>query len=190
MTKLYSECRPTSCTIGALSTSAKAKAAPVTFDGKILTCALATPTTPLTSPFQLGSFEAGATRVNLCLQVPQELANWARGIEGLAKEAVQRESCRLLARHLSAEAVELAFTSCVKTGASETLRVKVNLEGTERPCLVWAPDGTQRAMPDDIRNTNLTPDIEVKGLWINGGRFGLIFECINLLVDKAPVKSP
>ena len=29
-----------------------------------------------------------------------------------------------------------------------------------------------------------------KGVWVNGGRVGLIFECINLLVDKAPVKSP
>ena len=181
---------PSTCAIGDLATSAKAKLAPVTFDGALLRQALGSPEAPLTCPFNVGSFDPGATRVNICFKVPPDVAAYVRQVEGLLVDEVQRQSARLLGRELTKQATLDCFTSGLKQGAMETMRCKLNLLGTSRPCRVWAPDGTAREMPEDVRTCEVVPMVEVRSIWINGGRFGAMWEVTDLRVNSVAVKCP
>ena len=181
---------PSTCAIGDLATSAKAKLAPVTFDGALLRQALGSPEVPLTCPFNVGSFDPGATRVNICFKVPPDVSSYVRQVESLIVNEVQMQSARLLGRELAPHEAQNCFTSALKQGGMETMRCKLNLLGTSRPCRVWAPDGACREMPEDVRNCEVVPMVEVRSVWINGGRFGAMWEVTDLRVNAVVAKCP
>ena len=181
---------PSTCSIGDLAASAKAKLAPVTFDGDLLRQSLGSPEAPLTCPFNVGSFDPGATRVNICFKITPEVLTYVSHIENLVVEEVQRQSVRLFGRELSQRAALDSFTSGLKQGTMATMRCKLNLSGTSRPCRVWTPDGAPREMPEDVRNCELVPMVEARSIWINGGRFGAMWEVTDLRVNAVVARSP
>ncbi|MEY2711041.1 MAG: hypothetical protein RL487_824 [Actinomycetota bacterium] len=182
---------PETCEIGAVSQSAKAKTAPLTFDRQLFSCSLTTPECPLTTPFPLSSFDPNAVRQNLSLQVTPEIGAFVERMEAKVLAAATRDSARIFGREMTAESVKAAFCSCLKAGGGPTLlRCKINTEASARPCLCWDKEGQQRALPEDIRGWGMVPKVNLQSLWLNAGRIGCIWEVTDLLVERMALKSP
>ena len=187
---IFSETPVVSARIGDLILSARAKIAPLTINGKTLTVGLATTDAPLKTPYNYGSFDgAPTTRVNLCFEVGSELYGWVQSLERKVIEEATRRSKDLFGREMPSEEVARSFTTNLKEGSFQSLKVKMNLQGL-RIIRCWDSDGKARALPDDVRMCSMLPLVEARSLWVQSGRFGIMWEAVDLRIEEAQAKCP
>ena len=187
---LFSSTPVVSARIGNLVSSARAKIAPLTVNGKILTIGLAKTDAPLKCPYQYGSFDgAPTTRVNLCFEVGSELYGWVQSLERKVIEEATRRSKDLFGREMPLEEVARTFTTNLKEGSFQSFKVKMNLQG-QRIVRCWDSDGKARALPDDVRTCSVLPLVEARSVWVQSGRFGIMWEAVDLRIEETQSKCP
>ena len=187
---LFSETPVVSVKIGDLISSARAKIAPLTINGKVLTVGLAKTDAPLKCPYQYGSFDgAPATRVNICFEIIPDLYAWVQSLERKVIEEAARRSKDLFGREMTLEEVSRTFTSNLKEGSFQSLKVKMSLSGL-RAVRCWDGDGKARALPEDVRTCSVVPMVEIRSIWVQSGRFGVMWELVDLRLEDSMAKCP
>ena len=140
------------------------------------------------APFGASAFnDEKATRLTLELDVSRSPV---LEVLGLAEQAIiTKAHAAGIFESQSLEDVTKTFKSSVAYSEKYTAfrwRTKLNTVGF-KPCRFFlAPDKTRVQYDDlDLRQSTVRPHVCFKGLWKQGGQWGLQFEVLNLLVQPA-----
>ena len=139
------------------------------------------------APFGASAFnDPQATRLTLELDITQSPVLEAIN---LAEQAIIKKAHAMGIFEGSIEDAAKSFKSSVSFSEKYTafrLRTKLNTVGV-KPCRFFlAPDKIKVPYDDlDLRHATVRPHICFKGLWKQGGQWGLQFEVLNLLVQPA-----
>jgi len=186
----FSNTRIETVCIGDLVSSARAKVAALTCNGKVLRVSWANADSPLRCPFNYGTYDGQEqTRVNLTFEAPPELCAWIRDFEEKIIQEVTNRSEHYLKQELPFVEVNNRFSSSVKEGTVPAARVKLNVSGP-RAVRVWDTGNIKTALPSDMRGLLACPLVEAKHLWFNAGRWGVVWELTDLRVEEAELSCP
>ena len=186
----FSETRIQAVCVGDLVSSARAKVAAITANGKVLRVSWANASAPLRCPFNYGTFDgAEQTRVNLTFEAPPDLVAWIHDFEERVIQQVAVRSEHYLKQEFPFDEVKSRFTSTIKEGAMPLARVKLNTTGP-RAVRVWNAKNEKVELPSDMRGMTACPLADAKHLWVNAGRWGIIWELTDLRVEEAEVSCP
>ena len=139
------------------------------------------------APFGASAFnDPQATRLTLELDISQSPVLEAIN---LAEQAIIKKAHAMGIFEGSIEDAVKSFKSSVSFSEKYSafrLRTKLNTVGA-KPCRFFMhPDKTQVSYDDlNLRNSRVRPHICFKGLWKQGGQWGLQLEVLNLLVQSA-----
>ena len=139
------------------------------------------------APFGASAFnDEKATRLTLELDISKSPV---LEVLGLAEQAIIEKAHAAGIFEGSLEDVTKTFKSSVSYSDKYTAfrwRTKLNTVGV-KPCRFFlAPDKTRVQYDDlDLRQSTVRPHVCFKGLWKQGGQWGLQFEVLNLLVQPA-----
>ena len=173
--------------VGEVLVNTRSRTASLTFNGKVLTASLGSPSAPLRCPHNYGTYDKEPSqRVNLSFEVDAELGEWIAAVEHAVLEEATKQSFRLFTRTLTREEVERDFNSSLK---KSVLRAKMNISGI-RAVRCWNSTGEQWPLPKDLRGMSVTPLVEVRALWFAAGRFGIVWELTDMLVEQTVTKNP
>ena len=187
---MYSAIEARELTLGPLQATAKSKSAPVFVNGAPLRAMLATPQAPLRIPFEWGNFDqSDSARVQLCLEIPDDLRAWVESLESLAALAVADRSQELFKRKVSPEDARRTMCSALRTTDGTLLKLKVNRAGPN-VVRVWTPEGAEAAVPAVTRNSFCAPVVELKSLWVNASQWGLLWQISDAIFVQPPKAFP
>ena len=140
------------------------------------------------APFGASAFnDEKATRLTLELDISKSPV---LEVLGAAEAAIIKKAHGMgIFENQSLDDVTKTFKSSVAYSEKYTafrLRTKLNTVGV-KPCRFFlAPDKIKVPYDDlDLRHATVRPHICFKGLWKQGGQWGLQFEVLNLLVQPA-----
>ena len=140
------------------------------------------------APFGASAFnDEKATRLTLELDISKSPV---LEVLGLAEAAIIKKAHEMgIFENQSLDDVTKTFKSSVAYSDKYTAfrwRTKLNTVGV-KPCRFFlAPDKIKVPCDDvDLRHATVRPHICFKGLWKQGGQWGLQFEVLNLLVQPA-----
>ena len=190
--RLFADFSVGSVSIGPLVVAAKAKSAPLAFDGQgPLTALLASPGDPLRIPFEWGNYDKdeASSRVSMCLEVPFELKAWVLGVESALVAAASKHSQALFKKDLGEEELRRTFSSAIRSSGGDLLKVKVNRWGPNA-LRCWSAAGEQAPVPEGVRGSWCAPAVEVKHLWISGNLWGAVWQVTDAVFTTPQVKCP
>ena len=100
-----------------------------------------------------------------------------------AQSYIEEHSERLFKKKLNRSQIEEHYRSPVtrKEGYQSLLRCKLNTEGRHQ-VRVWDQDGQRTPLPEDLRDYDLVPRLQISHLWILGRDFGFSLNCFDLMV--------
>ena len=168
------------------------KSANILSNGQPPTKRLATPSSPLYSPYGISSFDPSSTRQSLDFNVPPDLAEWLQKLDDWAFKTLLKESPRFFKRQVSEQELTLMFQSCIKkhskgdTQYNDSVRTKFS----KGKLKLWSFDHQPREAPVDFRHCDLVGMVQVRCFWFSGSQCGVCLELGDLMCREQTRDCP
>ena len=174
--------------LGDVQTSTKGiKSAPITDKkGNPVFCMLTKEDQPLSAPFGASAYNGPtAIRQSICFRCHEQLESAMTSIDSYMAQYVKEHSQRLF------KGKQMTYKPClsIKEDCAALLRAKVNVGGS-KPCRFWTNKYARCDAPDEFKNLDLVPRINVRSLWIMGSDCGLTLECTDIMFDDQQETCP
>ena len=133
--------------------------------------------------------------MNLDLSCTESMLETLAQIDDWALAQLAKDTKLYFKKELSENELRSAYRTCAtaheKGGVQypATVRAKVMLEGPNK-IRCWGPNKEPRDIPLDFRGCKLTPQLVVKSLWLMNGSAGVLFECLDLIVEEEDISCP
>ena len=139
------------------------------------------PTSRVTCPFGISSWEEDATRKNLEIRCTPELEAYFGSFDEWAISYIAQNSGRLLKKELSEQTIRQNYKPALNQKADypALLRTKVNTVGTKE-VRFWDEHGNSAKEPDDWKAVACSVRLNIRSLWIMGSSFGWTVECTDV----------
>ena len=133
-----------------------------------------------------------ATRVSVCFKSTPEIEDYIHELEQWILKEVASNPTMYLGQSCTAAQVQERFTSALKTSDKGYvhLRVKMNISGRSQVKCWDANTRLPRPPPDDWTLCEVTPFLQIKGLWVMSKDFGLLLEMSDALVSESSQLCP
>ena len=143
-------------------------------------------TNVLRSPFDASGYnDPEASRVSLCLEADEELAEWCTELDAEILKICTRQSQKLFGKHIYIDSdLKPNYYSALKTNekyGTHLFKTKMNKVG-KGAVRVWNKGGLPREMPETWQGLHLQARVVLKSLWIQSRNFGLTFEITDAMI--------
>jgi len=140
------------------------------------------------APFGPGSFDRdpGATRQNLEIRATNEMERFFGALDEWVVDYLSAHSTRLFKKPLSLAQIKEIYHPVLRRveGYQPLMRTKINMPSSRGAVKVWSPNGEQRDLPKDWRDTDLKARLHVSHLWVMGAACGIVCNCTDLLIQS------
>jgi hypothetical protein len=132
-----------------------------------------------------------ATRVNLCLQMTDSLAEQLKSLDRSLITALSADSKKYFGQNLSADEVKNRMQPSVKVSEKgfDHWRCKLNLSGRGK-VQCYSMDKTVRALPENWLAVSVRPRVQIKSIWIMSKEIGVIYEVVACQIDESVQECP
>ena len=161
-------------------------------NGAKVTLTIGTPQDPVTSPFGATSFNEGeTTRKTLELNLTVEQEKQWLDFDDWAVPYLAKHSYRLFKKILTEEQVLENYRSPVtkKGDYRAHLRCKINTEGAHI-VRCWDMARERVALPEDLRETEMTARVQLSHLWQMSKEYGFVFQVTDLQLRSSATECP
>ena len=138
--------------------------------------------------FEPGTFSGEpASRVNMQFKA-STVQETLRALDAWIVFYVQANAERILGKAATKEEVQNRYQPCLKTSDKyePTFKCKVNMQEPYK-VKMWGDDRKPREAPASWKGLLVAPKLRLKGLWIMGKDFGVLWEATDLMFeDQAP----
>ena len=132
-----------------------------------------------------------ATRVNLCLQMTDSLAEQLKSLDRSLITAIAADSKKYFGQTLSVDEVKNRMQPSVKVSDKgfDHWRLKMNLSGRGK-VQCYGMDKNVRALPDNWLAVSACPRVQIKSIWIMSKEIGVIYEVVACQIDESVQECP
>ena len=174
--------------LGDVQTSTKGiKSAPISDKkGNPVFCMLTQKDQPLSAPFGASAYnDPTAIRQNICFRCHEQLESAMTNVDAYMANYVKEHSQRLF------KGKSTTYKPClsIKEDCAALLRAKLNVSGN-KSCRFWTSKYARCEAPEDFKDCDLVPRINVRSLWIMGSDCGLTLECTDIMYDNHQESCP
>jgi hypothetical protein len=148
------------------------------------------------APFGASNFNPEEkVRLNLDISCTESHLAFCKKVDEWALKQLAKDTKTYFKKQLTEAELKQAYrplaTPHEKNGVQypPTLRLKVMMEGPNK-LRCWTKDREQREIPEDFRNTKVTPQVTVKSIWLMNGQAGVLCECSDVIVQEEDVSCP
>ena len=139
--------------------------------------------------FEPKSFDGTeSSRVSLCMRPSAETISLLRELDRNVIALAVASSVALFGKELTAEQVSDRYVSSLKEGQYPLIRAKLNLGGTKKTRL-WS-NGQRCESPGFWQGCNVTPIVQLKGLWLAKSEFGPVLDVIDVNLEEHVEECP
>ena len=139
---------------------------------------------PVTSPFGATCYgDESGPRKTLELRLSPNQDEEFQKFDTWAREYIEEHSERIFKKKLNQSQIEEHYRSPVtrREGYQPMLRCKLNTEG-RHAARIWDEDGQRTQLPEDLRDYEMIPKLQLSHLWILGKQFGFTLNCTDLMI--------
>ena len=148
---------------------------------------------PLKVQWQPKAFNGpDASRVAICFASNESVEAYLQQLDAWVVKVVSDASRKYFGQDLSPTQIAERYSPAVKVSQKgySHLRAKMNLTGRNGVKCWDAESKQQRKMPDDWTMCEVSPCLEIKGLWIMNKDFGLLIEMTDALISESFTVCP
>ena len=152
-------------------------------NGKV-TFSLGSTEAPVSTPFGATCYgDETGQRKTLELRLTPDQDEQFQEFDTWAQDYVEENCERIFKKKLTRSQIEEHYRSPVtrREGYQALLRAKLNTEGRHAG-RVWDEDGQRTQLPEDLRDHDLVPKLQLSHLWILGKQFGFTTNCTDLMI--------
>ena len=133
-----------------------------------------------------------ASRVNICFAADNETSGYFMRVDKKIIRMLFDDPMKYFGQPLTYEQIRERYQPAIKVNTEKgytTLRAKMNLSGPAK-VRCWSPEKTPREMPLDWSMADVSPRLQIKGLWVMAREFGLLVEMTDALIEERSVVCP
>ena len=132
-----------------------------------------------------------ATRVNLCLQMTDSLAQQLKSFDAALITAIAANSKAYFGQILTIDEVKNRMQPSVKVSEKgfDHWRCKMNIAGRSK-VQCFGLDRCVRGLPENWLSVSVRPRVQIKSVWIMSKETGVIYEVVAIQVDETLQECP